>query len=85
MNYSISNMKLKEFLNLKWPMIEHYLISSLITFITGFLGVFILFIDKINLNSLRTGTWLVFVGVAARAGIKALIEVGYQNLKNKTN
>lgn len=54
--------------------IKHYLISSLITFLTGFLTIFIPSLDKINLQSFETSALIGLFLVAIRAGIKLLLE-----------
>lgn len=80
MNFLIHNMgKIKQFFTKKHSVIKHYLVSSLITFISAFLGAMVLLIDKINFQTIETGAWVGFIGVALRAGIKALIESWLKN------
>jgi hypothetical protein len=71
--------KIKLFLSK--PKVNEYIHSSIITFITGFALVFVAVIDKINVTSLRDGTWIAIVGVAVRAGIKAVFEMYIVSLK----
>lgn len=61
-------------LKTNWFKIRHYLISSIITFLTGFVASFLLLIDKFDLQSLETGAWIGFLFAAVRAGVKALLE-----------
>ena len=71
--------KIKVYLKAKFPTIVHYLVSSIITFLTAFLGMLILVIDKFTLESFETGAWVGVVVVAIRAGVKALLESWLQN------
>lgn len=64
----------KLFLSPQWPIIRHYIISSVITFITGFVASLVLVIDKFDLVSLRSGAWVGLILVAVRAGIKVVLE-----------
>lgn len=66
--------KIKECLEKNKLVIRHYLVSSFITFTTGFLGTLLLVIDEVNIQSFETGAWIGLIGVGLRAGIKALIE-----------
>lgn len=56
------------------PNVKRWLISSLITFTTGFLAVFVLDINSITPESFRDGSAAGLLFVAARAGVKAVIE-----------
>lgn len=53
---------------------KKYLISSLVTFLTGFGLTFLAQIDSITLSSFKDGTLVALIFVACRAAIKALIE-----------
>lgn len=76
--------KIKQYLKIKLPIISHYLVSSIITFLTAFLGMLILVIDKFTLESFETGAWVGIIMVAIRAGIKTLLESWLKN-KFKVN
>lgn len=55
--------------------INRYVKSSIITFLTGFCLVFVANIDNINLDSLGEGTVMGLVFLAVRGGIKAVLEL----------
>ncbi len=54
---------------------KRYLWSSLITFIAGFLLVFVPQMESITLESFKDGSFNGLVFLAVRAGLKALLEV----------
>lgn len=54
--------------------IKNYAVSSLITFLTGFLAVIAMHVDTLSLETLRGGALLGIVGAGVRAGVKACIE-----------
>ena len=54
---------------------KRWVISSLVTFATGFLGVLVLSIDDITIDSFKDGSFTGIVFVAARAGVKGLVEL----------
>lgn len=53
---------------------QKYLVSSLITFVTGFALVFVGNIDSLTLESFKNGAYVGIIFTAVRAGIKALVE-----------
>lgn len=53
---------------------KRWALSTLVTFLTGFCMVFIAQIDDLSMNSFTDGTFVGVVFVAARSGIKAVIE-----------
>jgi len=53
---------------------KRYLISIGITFIAGFLSVFLASVDNITLESLENGTLAGVVFVAVRTGVKFALE-----------
>jgi hypothetical protein len=53
---------------------KKWLISSLVTFLTGFGIVFVSQIDTITLESFKDGTLVALLFVGVRAGIKVVIE-----------
>lgn len=55
--------------------LKRYLISSLVTFATGFAMVFVSQIDNISMASLTDGSIVGLLFVAVRAGIKGLLEL----------
>ena len=56
-------------------LLKRYLISSGVTFLTGFAIVLVAQIDQITLASLGDGTLMGIVFVAVRAGIKGVLEL----------
>lgn len=56
------------------PTIQRYLVSSLTTFLTSFLGILALQISAAGNVEFTYAFWFGVVGVAARAAIKAVIE-----------
>lgn len=72
-----------EWLKTNWSQIRHYLISSIITFLTGFISSLLLLIDKFDLQSIETGAWIGFLFVAVRMGMKALLEEFLENKLKK--
>lgn len=60
--------------------LKHYLISSLITFLTGFLTVLSVSIDKINIQNFEVSALIGLFLVAVRAGFKVLLEKYLQKL-----
>ena len=54
---------------------KRYLVSSLVTFLTGFALAVIPDIDKISLDSFQDGVFVGIVFAGARAGMKALLEM----------
>ena len=65
---------------MKHQKLKHYLVSSVITFITGFLSGLVLTIDKFNLQSIESGAWIGFILVCIRMGTKFLVEKWLQKL-----
>ena len=59
---------------MKHQKLKHYAISSLITFMTGFLTALIPMLDKLNFLSFETSILIGLFLVAIRAGFKALLE-----------
>jgi hypothetical protein len=53
---------------------KRYLLSSATTFLTSFAAVLLLNIDAINMQTLSSAATTGILFVAARAGIKALLE-----------
>ena len=53
---------------------KRYLISSLITFLTGFCIVLVAQMDSITLQTIKDGSIVSVLFVAVRTGIKALME-----------
>lgn len=66
------------------PNVKRWLLSSLIFFLTGFCLVFVMSIDSLTLESLRDGSLVGALFVAARAGVKAVIEafIAWQASRN---
>jgi O-antigen/teichoic acid export membrane protein len=62
---------------------KRYAVSSVITFLTGFLIAFAPQIDSITLASFGDGSLLGIIFVAIRAGVKAMVEVIIALLTNK--
>ena len=56
------------------PNVKRWLISSGISFATGFAMVLLTSIDSLGIESFRDGSLLGLLFVAARAGIKAVVE-----------
>jgi len=54
--------------------LKRYIISSLITFLGGFLAIILVNIDNITLDSFKDGTIADILFLAVRTGIKGLIE-----------
>ena len=54
--------------------IKRYIISSLITFLTGVALVLLAQWDSITLASFKDGSMVGIVFIAVRAGVKALLE-----------
>lgn len=54
--------------------IKHYVVSSLITFMTGFLTMLIPSLDKLDLQNIEMSILTGIFLVALRAGIKAVLE-----------
>jgi O-antigen/teichoic acid export membrane protein len=54
--------------------LKRYLLSSLVTFLAGFLSIVLVNIDNITLDSFRDGTLVGILFIAVRTGIKGLIE-----------
>lgn len=67
--------KLKSFLIAKWPVIEHYLISSVGTFLTGFCVALIPQIQSLDVNKLDLSILFGILLVAVRAGFKTFLEL----------
>jgi hypothetical protein len=65
---------------MNYQKIKHYAVSSLITFMTGFLTMLIPSIDKISLQSFEVSALIGLFLVAMRAGVKALLEKYLQKL-----
>ena len=57
---------------------KKYVISSLLTFATGFALVILPVIDSITLESVQSGAIVGVLFVALRAGFKALLEMFVQ-------
>ena len=55
--------------------LKRYFISSVITFLSGFLLVLYMQIDNITMESLTDGTVIGIMFTAARVGLKGVIEV----------
>lgn len=55
-------------------LIKRYAISSAVSFSTGFAIVLLGEIDDITLQTIKDGTWIGIVFLAARAGLKSLLE-----------
>lgn len=53
---------------------KRYIVSSVVTFLTGFAYAFLLDIDSITIESFRDGTASGIILVAIRSGFKALLE-----------
>lgn len=53
---------------------KEYIISSIITFLTGFISGLLLTIDKFDLVSIESGAWIGLILVALRMGVKAVLE-----------
>ena len=53
---------------------KRYIISSLITFLTGFAIVLLSDWDNITLNSIQDGSIVALIFVALRTGLKGVIE-----------
>ena len=53
---------------------KRYLFSSLITFLTGFLMVFVSEIDALSLDSFKDGSLLGLFFVGIRTGVKMAME-----------
>jgi len=63
--------------------LKRYIISSIITFITGFVSGLLLLIDKFDMQAFESGAWIGLILVAIRMGVKALLEMGLKKyLKN---
>lgn len=62
---------------------KRYVISSAITFLTGFLLAFYPEIDNITLGSFKDGSFLGIIFVALRAGVKMAAELLIAILTNK--
>lgn len=60
-----------------------WLISTLVTFTAAFLLVVYTNIDGITVESFRDGTLVSLLFVAARSGVKALIEAFLKKFSNK--
>lgn len=54
--------------------VKRYLVSSLVTFVSGFCIAILPVIEKLNFEDLGEGAILGLIFVGARAGIKALME-----------
>jgi hypothetical protein len=55
--------------------IKRYLVSSLVTFIAVFLLTILPYVSEVTLESLKGGAFLSLMITAARAGVKAAIEI----------
>lgn len=53
---------------------KRYLISSILTFLAGFLAVILSSLDNLTLESLSNGSLAGVVFVAVRAGLKVALE-----------
>ena len=53
---------------------KKWLMSSLVTFVTGFSAVLLSQIDTITMDSLKDGAYLGVAFTAFRAGVKAVLE-----------
>ena len=53
---------------------KRYLISSFLTFASGFSIVFIMELDHLSLNSFKDGSFVGAVFVGMRGGLKLLLE-----------
>lgn len=62
---------------------KRYVISSVITFLAGFLIAFYPEIDNITLGSFKDGSFMGIVFVCFRAGVKAVVEISVALLTNK--
>lgn len=65
---------------MNYQKLKHYAVSSLITFMTGFLTMLIPSIDKISLQSFEVSALIGLFLVAMRAGVKAMLEKYLQKL-----
>lgn len=54
---------------------KRYLISALISFVTGFAIVIVSQIESISLESLRDGSIMGIIFLAVRTGIKGVLEL----------
>lgn len=53
---------------------KKWLVSSLVTFVTGFSVVLLSEIDTITLDSFKDGAFLGVIFASLRAGVKAVLE-----------
>lgn len=72
-------VKIKENL----PLIKHYGISSLITFLTGFVLALAAQIHTLDVQSFENGAALALLITALRAGFKMLIEAIVKKLAQR--
>lgn len=63
---------------------KKWLVSCIVTFVTGFGIVFVSNIDTITLNSFRDGALMGLLFTAIRAGVKALFEWYLANTSKTT-
>ena len=63
--------------------IIRWILSSLLTFLTGISLVLVTNIDDITLGSFKDGTFVGIIFVAVRAGFKALLEFFLVAVQNK--
>jgi len=61
---------------------KKYIVSSIVTFITGFALVLVANIDSLSLESLKAGALTGLLFTAIRAGIKAVAEWFLANFSN---
>lgn len=55
--------------------LKRYLVSSLVTFLAVFLLTILPFVSEVTWESLKTGAFLGLIITAARAAVKAAVEV----------
>lgn len=60
--------------NMSKTTIKRYLISALISFLTGFAIVFVSQVDSITLESLKDGSIIGIIFVCVRTGLKGVFE-----------
>ncbi len=58
----------------KQKTLKRYIVSSLLTFLAGFLAIILVNIDSITLDSFKDGTLVGIIFLAVRTGLKGLIE-----------
>jgi len=63
--------------------IKRYLISSAVSFLTGFALIMGTEIDNITLEAVKNGAWIGTLFLAVRAGLKAIFEMLVVSLTHK--